>query len=144
MLVSPGDKFLYVADNNNNNVGAPRKLWRFRLKGDGSVDRGSKTLIFDWKDGRGPDGIKMDTKGRIFAAGGRNKATQFESADRFKGGVHSFAAAKARRLRACPGGRGHELHIRRRGFENAFHHGGWNAVEYRAQHTGVDAVSWRK
>ena len=88
VLVSPGDKFLYVADNNNNHVGAPRKLWRFRLKADGSVDLGSKTLIFDWKDGRGPDGIKMDAKGRIYAAGGRNEATKFESAERFKGGVY--------------------------------------------------------
>jgi gluconolactonase len=88
VLVSPGDQFLYVADNNNNNVGAARKLWRFKLKSDGSVDAASKTLIFDWKDGRGPDGIKMDARGRIYAAGGRNAATQFESADQFKGGVY--------------------------------------------------------
>jgi len=29
ILVPPGDRYLYVADNNNNNVGAPRKLFRF-------------------------------------------------------------------------------------------------------------------
>src|ERR1700730_17139292 len=38
VLVSPDDKFLYVADNNNNNLGGARKLWRFGLHPDGSID----------------------------------------------------------------------------------------------------------
>lgn len=89
VLVSPGDEFLYVADNNNNNIGGARKLWRFRLQADGSADPASKKLIFDWKDGRGPDGVKMDRKGRLFAAAGRNKPTPpYESAGEFKGGVY--------------------------------------------------------
>jgi len=29
ILVSSGDQYLYVADNNNNTVGGARKLWRF-------------------------------------------------------------------------------------------------------------------
>src|SRR6185295_5185386 len=41
LLVSPNDEYLYVADNNNNNPGAPRKLYRFRLKADGSIDPAS-------------------------------------------------------------------------------------------------------
>jgi len=89
VLVSPDDRFLYVADNNNNNVGGARKLWRFRLKRDGAIDPASRKLIFDWQDGRGPDGFKMDQKGRLYVAAGLNKPhPPFESADKFKGGVY--------------------------------------------------------
>jgi gluconolactonase len=88
LLVSPGDRFLYVADNNNNRQGTARKLWRFSLRPDGSVDAASKHLVFDWKSGRGPDGIKMDREGRLFVAAGRNQANSFETADEFKGGVY--------------------------------------------------------
>jgi gluconolactonase len=89
VLVSPRDQYLYVADNNNNNVGAARKLWRFNLKADGSIDAASRKLIFDWENGRGPDGVKMDRKGRLFVAAGLNKPhLPAETADRFKGGVY--------------------------------------------------------
>jgi gluconolactonase len=89
VLVSPGDQYLYVADNNNNNVGAARKLWRFNLKADGSIDAASRRLIFDWENGRGPDGVKMDRKGRLFVAAGLNKPhLPAETADKFKGGVY--------------------------------------------------------
>jgi gluconolactonase len=89
ILVSPDEKHLYVADNNNDNAGAARKLWRFDLKPDGAIDPASRRLIFDWKTGRGPDGFKMDTKGRLYVAGGRNEARlPDETADEFKGGVY--------------------------------------------------------
>ncbi|MBL8176862.1 MAG: SMP-30/gluconolactonase/LRE family protein [Bryobacterales bacterium] len=88
LLVSPNDQFLYVADNNNT-AGGPRKLWRFHLHNDGSVDPGSKKLIFDWGDARGPDGMKMDRAGRLFVAGGLNKPhPPHETADRLKGGIY--------------------------------------------------------
>jgi gluconolactonase len=89
VLVSPGDEFLYVADNNNNNVGGARKLWRFRLKPDGAIEAASRKLIFDWRNARGPDGFKMDPQGRLYVAAGLNKANPpFEAADKFKGGVY--------------------------------------------------------
>jgi gluconolactonase len=89
VFVSPGDKYLYVADNNNNTVGGARELWRFTLRPDGSVDRASRKLIFDWKDGRGPDGIKMDRDGRLYVAGGRNQPVpSYETASEFKGGIY--------------------------------------------------------
>ena len=88
LLVSPGDKHLYVADNNNSEGGA-RKLWRFPLNGDGTVDASQRTLVFDWADGRGPYGLEMDQEGRLFVAAGRNDPRPpHESADRFKGGVY--------------------------------------------------------
>lgn len=88
LLVAPGDRYLYVADNNNNNTGAARKLWRFNLKADGSVDGNSRKLIYDWGDGRGPDGMEMDEQGRLFVAGGLNKPHPPHETDSKKGGVY--------------------------------------------------------
>ncbi len=93
LLVSPEDEYLYVADNNNDNVGAARRLWRFPLRDDGSIDPAGRELIFDWLDGRGPDGLEMDQDGRLFVAAGRNGANPpYESANRFKGGVYVLSA----------------------------------------------------
>jgi gluconolactonase len=89
ILVSPDDRYLYVADNNNNNVGGARKLWRFDLKSDGSVDPRSRKLIFDWRDARGPDGFKMDRGGLLYVAAGLSKPhPPYETADSLKGGVY--------------------------------------------------------
>jgi len=89
VLVSPHDQYLYVADNNNNNVGAARKLWRFDLRSDGTIAPRSRKLIFDWRTGRGPDGVKIDETGRLYVAAGLNKPNPpYETADRFKGGVY--------------------------------------------------------
>ena len=88
VLVSPGDKFLYVADNNNNNPGGARKLWRFTLRPDGSTLPGSRRMIHDWGDGRGPDGVKMNSLGLLFVAGGLTEPhPPYETAAK-KGGVY--------------------------------------------------------
>ena len=87
ILVSPGDKHLYVADNNNNSVGGSRRLYRFDLNADGTVKPGSRTVIFDWKGSRGPDGLKMDIKGRLYVAAGVNQANPNET-DEFKAGCY--------------------------------------------------------
>ena len=89
VLVSRDDRFLFVADNNNNLVGGARKLWRFELRKNGTVDAGSRRLLFDWKTGRGPDGMVQDTAGRLYVAGGLNKPhPPAETADEYKGGVY--------------------------------------------------------
>lgn len=87
VLVSADDKYLFVADNNNDK-GGTRKLWRFDLKADGTVDPKSQKMLYDWKTGRGPDGIKQDAKGRLYVAGGLNKPTAAEPATDVKGGVY--------------------------------------------------------
>jgi len=92
VLVSPDDKYLYVADNNNNNVGGARKLWRFDLRKDGTVDVASKKLLYDWGKGRGPDGVKQDQTGRLYVAAGLNKPNPpFEPAEDQKGGIYVFS-----------------------------------------------------
>lgn len=87
ILISPDDRFLYIADNNNNTHGGSRKLIRYPLDANGDVKAGSCKVLFDWKDGRGPDGMKMDAQGRIYVAAGTNKVTEFETT-RFKAGCY--------------------------------------------------------
>jgi gluconolactonase len=89
VLVSADDKYLFVADNNNDTVGGARKLWRFDLKPDGTVDPASKKLLYDWGKGRGPDGVKQDAKGRLYVAAGLNKPNPpAEPAEDVKGGIY--------------------------------------------------------
>jgi gluconolactonase len=89
VLVAGGGKYLYVADNNNSVVTGARKLWRFNLGKDGSVDTKSRKLIYDWGKGRGPDGLKEDSKGRLFVAAGLNKPNPpAEPAKDVKGGIY--------------------------------------------------------
>jgi len=88
VLVSADDKYLFVADNNNDTGGA-RKLWRFDLKADGTVDAKSQKMLYDWGKGRGPDGLKQDSKGRLYVAGGLNKPNPpAEPATDVKGGIY--------------------------------------------------------
>jgi gluconolactonase len=91
ILVSPDDKYLFVADNNNNSLTGARKLWRFDLKKDGTVEFASKKMLHDWGTGRGPDGLKQDREGRLYVAGGLNKPSPpFEPAKDKKGGIYVF------------------------------------------------------
>jgi len=87
ILISPGDQHLYICDNNNNNKGGSRKLLRFDLNKDGTVQTATRTVIFDWKDGRGPDGMKMDRHGHLYVMAGVNKANQWET-NEFKAGCY--------------------------------------------------------
>jgi gluconolactonase len=89
VLVSADDRHLYVADNNNDAAGGARKLWRFDLRADGSVDPASKKLLHDWGKGRGPDGLKQDRNGRLYVAAGLNRPNPpFEPDGGVKGGIY--------------------------------------------------------
>lgn len=88
LTITPDDRHLFVADNHNNKAGASRKLYRFDLKSDGSIVPESRKQIFDWGNGRGPDGMELDQQGRLFVAGGLNQPQPpFETNER-KGGVY--------------------------------------------------------
>ena len=87
ILVSPGDQYLYICDNNNNTHGGSRKLVRFRLDKEGNTIQGSRAVIFDWKGSRGPDGMKMDQAGRLYVSAGVNKSNEYET-DEFKAGCY--------------------------------------------------------
>jgi len=91
LVITPDDKWLYVAGNNNNEAGGARRLWRFAMHADGTVNLNSRKLLFDWKDGRGPDGMVLDRQGRILVAGGLNDSGRSVETDRFKAGVYVFS-----------------------------------------------------
>jgi gluconolactonase len=93
LIVTADDKYLFVADNNNEQGGA-RKLWRFNLQEDGSVDFASQKLIHDWGTTRGPDGMKLDLEGRLYVAAGLNKPNPpYETADTPTAGIYVFSPA---------------------------------------------------
>ncbi len=92
LVITSDDKYLFVADNNNDTIGGARKLWRFDLRANGTVDHASRKLIHDWGTTRGPDGMKLDALGRLFVAGGLNKPNPpYESADKPTAGVYVFS-----------------------------------------------------
>jgi gluconolactonase len=92
VLVSADDRFLYVADNNNDTRGGARKLYRFVLNNDGTVDLSSRKLLHDWDTGRGPDGLKQDVQGRLYVAAGLTKPNPpFEPATDQPGGIYVFS-----------------------------------------------------
>jgi gluconolactonase len=92
LLVSADDRYLYVADNNNSTADGARKLWRFELKADGTVDLASRKLLYDWSPGRGPDGLEQDQAGRLYVAAGLNKPNPpAEPADDIKAGIYVFS-----------------------------------------------------
>jgi gluconolactonase len=91
LVITPDDKYLFVADNNNNTVGANHKLWRFNMNADGTPDFATQKLIHDWKQTRGPDGMKLDAAGRLFVAAGLNKQNPpFETQDQPTAGIYVF------------------------------------------------------
>jgi gluconolactonase len=92
LVVTLDDKTLFVADNNNNTVSGARKLWRFTMRPDGTPDFATQTLVYDWKSTRGPDGMKLDTAGRLYVAAGLNRQNPpFETHEKPTAGVYVFS-----------------------------------------------------
>ncbi len=103
VLVSADDRYLFVADNNNDTVGGARKLWRFELTADGTVRPGTGKLLKDWFTGRGPDGLKQDEKGRLFVAGGLNRPNPpAEPAKDIPAGIYVVDPATGKQLDFLP------------------------------------------
>lgn len=93
IAISADDRFLFVGDNVNDGpnggIGGARKLWRFALRDDGSIDPESRKLLFDWETDRGPDGMAMDKEGKLYVTAGFNFPNlPAETADKKKAGVY--------------------------------------------------------
>lgn len=91
LIITPNQRHMFIADNNNNTIGGSRKLWKFKIASDGSLDLSTQQMLFDWESGRGPDGMTQDDKGRIYVAGGRNKAVPTYEDTKYPAGVYVFS-----------------------------------------------------
>ncbi len=86
--VSPGDKYLYVVDNDNSKPDGNRKIWRFELTAEGTIVKDSQKLLYDFGRGRGGDGLALDTEGRLYIAAGTNVAAPPKETADIKAGVY--------------------------------------------------------
>jgi gluconolactonase len=92
LAISADDRYLFVADNNNNTLRGARKLWRFELTPAGDIAPGSRELLFDWRQTRGPDGLELDEMGRIYVAAGINRDNApYETQAHPTAGVYVFS-----------------------------------------------------
>ena len=91
LIITPDDRYLFVADNNNT-AGGSRKLWRFEMTVAGTPIPNSQTLIHDWGTTRGPDGMKLDSAGRLYVAAGLNRPNlPHETAPKPTAGIYVFS-----------------------------------------------------
>jgi gluconolactonase len=67
IAVAPDDKTLYVVDSNDR-PGGNRTIWAFDLSPKGEVS--NRRLLYDFRQGRGGDGIRVDVKGNVWVAAG--------------------------------------------------------------------------
>jgi gluconolactonase len=68
LALSPDMKTLYVAESNPK---GKRLLLAYPLKEDGTV--GARKVLHDFGEGRGIDGMRVDSKGNLFATAGQGK-----------------------------------------------------------------------
>ena len=88
ILVSTDDRYLFVADNNNNTPGVPRVVWRFTLTPGGTVVPGSRKQLYDFGRGRGADGMALDAEGRLYVTAGRTVPSPPHETIEVPGGVY--------------------------------------------------------
>ncbi len=67
IAVAADGKTLYVADSNDS-IGGNRKIWAFDVSSSGELS--NRRLIYDFLQGRGADGLRVDMQGNVWAAAG--------------------------------------------------------------------------
>ncbi len=85
LAITPDDRTLYVIDSHNV-AGGNRKIWAFDVADDGSL-RGQR-LVFDFGQGRGGDGMRLDRQGNLWVAAGVLKTRNPHETTAVKTGVY--------------------------------------------------------
>src|SRR5207244_9652992 len=67
IAIAPDGKTLYVVDSNDR-PGGNRKIWAFDVSSKG--DLSNRRLAYDFRQGRGGDGLRVDMKGNLWVAAG--------------------------------------------------------------------------
>lgn len=81
IAITPDARTLYVVDSHSAQ-GGNRLIWSFPVSEGGEVDVERGLPFFDFGNGRGADGIRLDVEGRLWAAAGiALPRTHGESAD---------------------------------------------------------------
>jgi gluconolactonase len=86
LVVTADDRYL-VAVESKNVPGGSRRIWRFPLREDGTVDLRGRKILFDWGEMGGPDGMKQDQQGRLYVAGSCSSSQPMAGSARCKGGL---------------------------------------------------------
>lgn len=103
IAISPDGNTLYVADNANDAHANARKIWKFDLSESRDVVANSQKLVFDWGSDRGPDGMAIDSQGRLYVTAGLNYAAPpYETATKFKAAVYVIDPASGELLETIP------------------------------------------
>ncbi len=67
LAITPDARTLYVIDSHTR-PGGNRKVWSFEVAADGQLS--GQRLVFDFGQGRGGDGMRLDERGNLWVAAG--------------------------------------------------------------------------
>jgi gluconolactonase len=67
IAVAPDGRTLYVVDSNDP-PGGNRKIWALDVSEKGELS--NRRLVYDFRQGRGGDGVRVDMKGNLWVAAG--------------------------------------------------------------------------
>ena len=68
LAITPDGKTLYLVDSNYILPDGNRKIWAFQILPDGLVS--DQRLVYDFGNGRGGDGLRLDADGNLWVAAG--------------------------------------------------------------------------
>lgn len=104
LALSGDEEVLFVCDNNPDERGKNRKLWKFELRPDGTVEKDSRQLLFDWGNDRGPDGMAVGPKDDLLyvTAGFNFPDLPAQTADKNKAGVYVIHPSDGDLIRFIP------------------------------------------
>lgn len=90
LVITPDAKTLYLIDSHNV-AGGNRKIWAFDVTDAGGLT--GQRLVFDFGQGRGGDGMRLDRQGNLWVAAGVLKPRNPHETDEVRTGVHVISPA---------------------------------------------------